>query len=263
VPPSPVPCRPRPSDGPTTAPWWWTSRTAISIDEGRSVPSPPTQRPHDPGTSLHMDARLDAATRQKVDDLARHFHQPRAAVLCHIMHWGLSREPTGPLDQARSPGPARHLYLYVASGLHAQVEKAAAAVGMNIAPWLRHMVRQMTMTERGALPKRRREGRGAARRHGQQRRRHRRRLGCVPDAPPRRQRSRGPEARARAPSPPSGSDAVVRPSGSAGVHSSWPTIPRWLTGARRRCSHGPCPCPSAPSGRGARPRSQAPRRADR
>jgi hypothetical protein len=38
-----------------------------------------------------MDARLDAVTRAKVDDLAQRFHQPRAAVLCHIMHWGLSR----------------------------------------------------------------------------------------------------------------------------------------------------------------------------
>jgi hypothetical protein len=31
-----------------------------------------------------MDARLDAVTRQKVDDLATRFHQPRAAVLCHM-----------------------------------------------------------------------------------------------------------------------------------------------------------------------------------
>jgi predicted transcriptional regulator len=111
------------------------------------VPSPPTQRPHDPGTSLRLDARLDAATRQKVDDLARHFHQPRAAVLCHIMHWGLSREPTGPLDQGEAQGPVRHLYLYVPFELHEHVAKAAAAAGVNIAPWLRHMVRQMTMAD--------------------------------------------------------------------------------------------------------------------
>ena len=81
-----------------------------------------------------MDARLDAMTRQKVDDLAKHFHQPRAAVLCHIMHWGLSHEQTGPLDQGDAQGPVRHLSLYVASDLHEQVEKAAAAAGMKIAP---------------------------------------------------------------------------------------------------------------------------------
>jgi len=43
-------------------------------------------------TSIRMDARLDSATRTKVDALAARFHRPRAAVLCHIMQWGLSRE---------------------------------------------------------------------------------------------------------------------------------------------------------------------------
>jgi hypothetical protein len=41
-------------------------------------------------STLRMDARLDEPTRPKVDGLAQHFHQPRAAVLCPIMHWGLS-----------------------------------------------------------------------------------------------------------------------------------------------------------------------------
>jgi hypothetical protein len=94
-----------------------------------------------------MDARLDSATRQKIDDLARRFRQPRAAVLCHIMHWGLSREPTGPLDQGESHDPVCHLYLYVPSELREHVEKAASAAGVNIAPWLRDMVRQMTMAD--------------------------------------------------------------------------------------------------------------------
>src|SRR5215475_3432975 len=113
----------------------------MSIDEGRSVISPPAQRPHDSGTSIRTDARLDATTRQKVDDLPRHFHQPRAAVLCHIMEWGLSREQTGPLDQGESDGPVCHLYLYVASDLHTRVEQAATASGVKIARWLRYMVR--------------------------------------------------------------------------------------------------------------------------
>jgi predicted DNA-binding protein len=94
-----------------------------------------------------MDARLDAPTRQKVDDLAQHFHLPRAAVLCHIMHWGLSREPTRPLDQGDAQGPVRHLYLYVATDLRERAEKAATAAGVNIATWLCHMVRQMTMAD--------------------------------------------------------------------------------------------------------------------
>jgi predicted DNA-binding protein len=102
---------------------------------------------HKPRASIRMDARLDATTRQKVDNLARHFRQPRAAVLCQIMEWGLSRERIGPIEQGKSPSQVRHLSLYVASALHEQVEKAATAAGLNTAPWLRHMVCQVTLTD--------------------------------------------------------------------------------------------------------------------
>jgi hypothetical protein len=63
------------------------------------------------------------------------------------MRWGLSREPTGLLDQSASEGPVHHLYLYVASELPSRVEQAAANAGMNMAPWLRRMVRQRTMAD--------------------------------------------------------------------------------------------------------------------
>jgi hypothetical protein len=68
---------------------------------------------HESRSSVRMDARLDATTRAKVDDLATQFHRPRAAVVCHIMQWGLSRGQTGTLDGGESEGPVRHLYLYV------------------------------------------------------------------------------------------------------------------------------------------------------
>jgi hypothetical protein len=63
------------------------------------------------------------------------------------MEWGLSRVQTGPLDQGDAEGPVRHLSLHVASELHARVEKAATALGMKMAPWLRQMVRQVTIAE--------------------------------------------------------------------------------------------------------------------
>jgi hypothetical protein len=110
-----------------------------------------TSPPHDKSTDLRppirMDARLDATTRATVDDLARRFHRPRAAVLCHIMQWGLSCEHTEPVDQGDIQGPVRHLYLSVSSELYEQVEKAAAAAGLKIAPWLRHTVRQVTIED--------------------------------------------------------------------------------------------------------------------
>jgi hypothetical protein len=82
---------------------------------------------HEPRSNIRMDARLDAMTRQKLDDLVQHFHRPRAAVLCHIMQWGLSLGQIGPLDQDKSQGLVRHLSLYVPSERLEQTEKAAAA----------------------------------------------------------------------------------------------------------------------------------------
>jgi hypothetical protein len=94
-----------------------------------------------------MDARLNATTRSKGDELAKRFHQLRAAVVCYIMRWGLSRGSTEIFDGGASEGPVRHLSCYVDTALHARVEKAAMAAGVKIAPWLRATVRQITMTD--------------------------------------------------------------------------------------------------------------------
>ena len=128
--------------------------------------SRPDHRPSERLSSIRTDARLDPATRAKVDDLAQHFGRPRAAILCQIMAWGLSHRQIGPLDQGEPQGAVRHLYLYVEADLHARVEKAAAAVGMKIAPWLRHMVRQMTITD---FPGSWQEARSEARSHDSRR----------------------------------------------------------------------------------------------
>jgi hypothetical protein len=111
------------------------------------VHAPPDPTPHDPHASIRLDARLDADTRQKVDDLARRFHRSRASVLSHILRWGLSDHQGGAPDQGPSQGPVRHRYLYVNADLYEAVQKAAAAVGVHFAPGLRHMVRQVTMTD--------------------------------------------------------------------------------------------------------------------
>jgi hypothetical protein len=63
------------------------------------------------------------------------------------MQWGLRCRQIGPLDQGDAQGPVRHLYLFVDPELHQRVEKAAITEGMKIAPWLRHMVRQMTIPD--------------------------------------------------------------------------------------------------------------------
>ena len=108
---------------------------------------PVDHTPSEPRASIRMDARLDAVTRAKVDELAHRFHQPRAAVVCHIMEWGLSRKQAETRDGGESDGPVRHLSPYVDTELHEQIERVATAAGMNIAPWLRLMVRQISMTD--------------------------------------------------------------------------------------------------------------------
>jgi predicted DNA-binding protein len=106
----------------------------------------PDHKPREQHFSIRMDARLDQTTRQKVDELATRFHQPRATVLCHIMQWGLSHRQTATLEQIEK-GPVCHLYLSVESKLHERVQKAATTAGLKIASWLRHMARQITITD--------------------------------------------------------------------------------------------------------------------
>jgi hypothetical protein len=81
-----------------------------------------------------MDAHLDTTTRAKVDDLATYFHQPRAVVVCHIMHWGLSCGQTETVDGGASEGLVRHLYCYVDAALQTRVAEASATAGVNMAP---------------------------------------------------------------------------------------------------------------------------------
>jgi predicted DNA-binding protein len=113
-----------------------------------------------------MDARLDARTRAKVDDLATRFHQSRAAVVRHIMSWGLNHGWPTPWDQDASHGPVCHLYVYVDAALQKHVAKAATAAGGTIAAWVRQMVRQITLTD---FPASWQEARAEARSHDSRR----------------------------------------------------------------------------------------------
>jgi hypothetical protein len=117
--------------------------------QGRGMPvnASPDPQPSKSRASIRMDARLDAVTRAKVDDLATHFRKPRATVLCYIMHWGLSHAETETRDSVESEGPVCHLYLFVDTALHERVEEAASAAGVKSAPWLRSVVRQISMTD--------------------------------------------------------------------------------------------------------------------
>jgi hypothetical protein len=66
-------------------------------------------------------------TRAKLEDLATAFPQSRAAVLRHLMRWGLGRRRTGKVDQYDPQGPVRHGFIYVASELCHHVQETAIA----------------------------------------------------------------------------------------------------------------------------------------
>jgi deoxyribonuclease-1 len=93
-----------------------------------------------------MDAGLDTQTRAKLEDLATQFSQSRAAVLRQVMRWGLHREHTRPIDDT-APSPVLHLFFMVDAELHRHVKDAAQAAGVDVAPWLRHMTRQITTAD--------------------------------------------------------------------------------------------------------------------
>jgi len=107
----------------------------------------PNHQPDSTHASIRMDARLDADTQHKVDDLTRHFRRPRAAVLRHIIQCGLDRGVMDARDQGHPQGPVYHLYFFLDADLYEAVQKAAADAGVHFAPWLRQMVRHIPITD--------------------------------------------------------------------------------------------------------------------
>ena len=93
-----------------------------------------------------MDAPLDTRTRATLEDLATQFSQSRAAVLRQVMRWGLRRKPIGVIDDT-APSPVHHVFFIVDTALHQQVKDVAQAAGVDVAPWVRHLMRQVRRTD--------------------------------------------------------------------------------------------------------------------
>ena len=91
-----------------------------------------------------MNAGLDTLTRAKLERLATGFQRSRAEVLRQVLQWGLGR--TGPVVP-QVPGQTTACFFMVDAALHQQVKAAVAAAGVDVAPWMRHMMRQMTKAD--------------------------------------------------------------------------------------------------------------------
>jgi predicted transcriptional regulator len=91
-----------------------------------------------------MDASLDAKTRAKLESLATGFQRSRAAVLRQVLQWELGQ--AGPIA-SKVPRRLASFFFIVDAKLHQQVKDAAQAAGVDVAPWLRHMMRQVRQAD--------------------------------------------------------------------------------------------------------------------
>jgi hypothetical protein len=104
---------------------------------------PPEAPPRQRRSSVRRQARLDADTHAKLEELAHTFRQKRAAVLRFVIGWGLAHTNGWTIDPSIPDRP--HLvHMLVAPELLQQVQDAADAHSVSVAAWLRHAMRQVT-----------------------------------------------------------------------------------------------------------------------
>ncbi len=80
-------------------------------------------------SSVRYQARLDAETSAKLQDLARTFRRKRSAILRHVMQWGLTQTRGWTVDMA-VPGTVRTLSLLLEPELLQQVQKPRRPTGL-------------------------------------------------------------------------------------------------------------------------------------
>jgi predicted DNA-binding protein len=123
----------------------------------------PPQAPHPRHVrySVRHQARLDAETHAKLEELEDAFRRKRAAILRYVMQWGLHHSERWTIDRstvcAVPPVP-----VLLEPELLQQVQDAAAAHGVSMAAWLREAMRRITADD---FPASWRAGEGAGRSH--------------------------------------------------------------------------------------------------
>ncbi len=92
--------------------------------------------------SVRHQARLDAETQAKLEELVAAFHRKRSAILRHVMQWGLTQTQKWTVDPS-TPDRPHLVHMLVDPELLRQVQAAAAAHGTDVAAWERHAMRQI------------------------------------------------------------------------------------------------------------------------
>jgi predicted transcriptional regulator len=101
------------------------------------------QHPRHVRYSVRYQARLDAETSAKLEELAKIFHRKRSVILRVAMGWGLThmREWTG--DQS-IPASVQVVHVLVEPALMQQVQVAADHQRISMATWMREAMRRIT-----------------------------------------------------------------------------------------------------------------------
>jgi len=96
--------------------------------------------------SARYQARLDAETLAKLEELARTFHRKRSAILRSVMQGGLTQTRGWTVDMA-VPGTVRTVGMLLEPELLQQVQEAAAAHSATVAAWVRHAMWEVTIED--------------------------------------------------------------------------------------------------------------------
>jgi predicted DNA-binding protein len=93
--------------------------------------------------SVRHQARLDAETHAKLEELARTSRRKRAAILRYVMQWGLRHSKGWTIDRS-TVSAVLPVPVLLEPELLQQVQNAAAAHGVSMAAWLREAMRRIT-----------------------------------------------------------------------------------------------------------------------
>jgi predicted DNA-binding protein len=122
-----------------------------------------TRGPHarDVRYSARHQARLDAETHAKLEELVAACQKKHAAILRYVMQWGITHSEGWTIDRS-NPSPVDIVAMLVEPELLQQVHEASAAHGATVAAWVRHAMRQVTI---GGFPHSWRAGESVIRSH--------------------------------------------------------------------------------------------------
>ena len=96
--------------------------------------------------SVRHQARLDAETYAKLEELAGAFQRKRSAIVRFVMQWGLAQTRRWTVDMT-VPGTVRTLGMLLEPELLQQVQEAAAAHGATVPAWVRQAMREVTIDD--------------------------------------------------------------------------------------------------------------------